>query len=292
MRKAFLLVKPKTILDVAICLSIIRPAAKDAKKEFELGKYKNSNIIFDDDIIQIISTLIGCDEDMADKLRRGYCKGDEETLKILEKSLSKKSKFKQKKLKTVFSNLRKYGFCKAHALSYAQLVWQLAYQKANNTQVFWRSTLKNIQTCYKKWVHPYEAKCAGISLNIDYKHKSIYAEKRNSKIETINSKICQIQKFGLWKMEDDTFLKGCYFKENKRGYFHFKGLIAASRMLNYSKNKKLVLFLGVGKQKYIEIVIIGRFYFDSQKIIAEGMGRKINKIYGTIECAGKNIIFY
>ena len=32
MRKALLLIKPKSIMDLAICLSIIRPAAKDAKK--------------------------------------------------------------------------------------------------------------------------------------------------------------------------------------------------------------------------------------------------------------------
>ena len=68
MRKALLLVKPKNIMELAICLSIIRPAAKDAKKEFELGSYKNDNIIFDDDAIFVISRVVGCDEDMADKL--------------------------------------------------------------------------------------------------------------------------------------------------------------------------------------------------------------------------------
>ena len=57
MRKALLLVKPKSVMDLAICLSIIRPAAKNAKKEFEMGNYKNNNLIFDDDIIFIISKL-------------------------------------------------------------------------------------------------------------------------------------------------------------------------------------------------------------------------------------------
>ena len=42
-------------------------------------------------------------------------------------------------------NLRKYGFCKAHVLSYAQLVWQ-SYLKAHRPKKFWRSTLKNIDT--------------------------------------------------------------------------------------------------------------------------------------------------
>ena len=66
-------------MDLAICLSIIRPAAKNAKKEFEMGNYKNNNLIFDDDIIFIISKLLGCGEEEADKFRRKYCKDDPET---------------------------------------------------------------------------------------------------------------------------------------------------------------------------------------------------------------------
>ena len=290
MRKAFLLVKPKTIMDVAICLSIIRPAAKDAKKEFELGSYKKNNIIFDDDVIQIMARIVGCDEEMGDKLRRGYCKGDKETMAIIDKALSKKPKYKQKQIKGMFANLRKYGFCKAHALSYAQLVWQLAYQKANHPKQFWRSTLKTIHTCYKKWVHPYEAKCAGISLKMSHKHQSIYAEKRNKKIDTISSQIEQVRKFGMWKMETDAFIDNCYCFKQKECVV-FKGLIASSRMLNYGKKKKIVLFLGVGRRKYIEIVVVGKFYFDSQKIMAKGRGKCVNTIYGTIECNGADVCF-
>ena len=58
----------------------------------------------------------------------------------------------------MLNNLRKYGFCKAHAISYAQLVWQLAYQK----HIFRRSfggDIENVDTCYRNWVHLYEAKC-------------------------------------------------------------------------------------------------------------------------------------
>ena len=64
-----MLVKPKTVMELAICLAIIRPAAKDAKQEFEVGNYKQNAIIFDDDAIQLAAKLIGCDEDMADKIR-------------------------------------------------------------------------------------------------------------------------------------------------------------------------------------------------------------------------------
>ena len=84
MRKALLLVKPKSVMDLAICLSIIRPAAKNAKKEFEMGNYKNNNLIFDDDIIFIIS-ILGCGEEEADKFRRKYCKDDPETCRFIGK---------------------------------------------------------------------------------------------------------------------------------------------------------------------------------------------------------------
>ena len=165
MKKALLLIKPKTIMDLAICLSIIRPAAKDAKKDFESGSRNPKNIIFDDDVISIISKLVGCDQEKADKLRRGYTKNKKESVQFIESYLKHKSKNQKKNILKVLNNVRKYSFCKAHALSYAQLVWQLAYQKAHHPKLFWKSTLKNVETCYRKWVHQYEAKCQGVSVS-------------------------------------------------------------------------------------------------------------------------------
>ena len=131
MRKALLLVKPKTIMDLFICLSIIRPAAKDARKEFEIGKYAKDSIIFDDDVIFVVSSLLNCTEDMADKLRRGYCKNDRESMRTLENlEEDRQGLYTRVKVKKILENLRKYGFCKAHAFSYAQLVWQLGLSKS------------------------------------------------------------------------------------------------------------------------------------------------------------------
>ena len=84
-----------------------------------------------------------------------------------------------------FSNLSRYGFCKAHAFSYAQLVYKLAYMKANMPYEFWKSTLNNCESSYKKWVHLYEAKLAGIdisTLKIKKNDISIYASNRRKKI--------------------------------------------------------------------------------------------------------------
>ena len=287
MRKAFLIVKPKTIMDVAICLSIIRPAAKDAKKDFELGNYTNENLIFDDDIIFIIAKLLNTDEEFADKLRRGYCKQDSDVVDYIDKHIKLKCPSKSKKIKKILNNLRKYGFCKAHALSYAQLVWQLAYQKANNPKKFWESTLKNVVSCYRNWVHIYEAKCNGVSVENKTKHKSIYAKKKNKKISESDSYIEQLRKYGYWTITDTEFIKSCYhFKCN--GEHIFNGLVGASRMLSYGKKRKLVIFLGVGKQKYIEILVEGNFYYDNKKVIAKGKGKKVKN---TIVCSADDVKF-
>ena len=287
MRKALLLIKPKSIKDLAICLSIIRPAAKEAKKEFELGKYHTTNMIFDDDVIKIISNLVGCDEEVADKLRRGYCKGKRECIDLLQKYLDKKPVMVRRRIKNILNNLTKYGFCKAHAFSYAQLIWQLAYQKTHKPKKFWKSTLKNIDTCYRKWVHIYEAKCNGIKPK--QRQKSIYAERRNKNCFELKNPLLQLQKYGYWIMNDDNFFPNCYgYKSN--GYYHFKGLIASSRLIN-RKKKILILFVGIDKQKYIEVTIQGKFYFDSKKVIIKGKGIQLNNIYRTVECFGKNIEF-
>ena len=129
MRKALLLIKPKNIIDLAICLSIIRPAAKDAKQNFEKGII-DDNIIFDDDAIFLISKLLKCDEQYADKIRREYCKSDD-ICDIIKNKLDTMKKKDSEKIKNILDNLKKYSFCKAHALSYAQLVWQLAYEKVH-----------------------------------------------------------------------------------------------------------------------------------------------------------------
>lgn len=289
MRKALILVKPKNIMELAICLSIIRPAAKDAKKEFELGKYQNESIIFDDDAIFIISKILECDEDVADKIRRGYQKKNDESIQIIE-DLCKNSTKKTHRIKSLLSNLRKYGFCKAHALSYAQLVWQLAYQKAHNPKRFWRSTLQNVKSCYRNWVHIYESICNGVNIDVRKEQNSIYAQQRGVKTKGKLSHLENLRQLGIWNINGDSFYPDCYFFKSN-GHYIFYGLIAFSRMLNYSKAKQLGLMIGVDKQIYKEIVITGKFNYTTEKVIVKGKGKLRNDLYNTIECEGKDVEF-
>ena len=73
-------IKPKNIEELAICLAIIRPAAKKARDSTD---YKNS-FIFDDDAIEIIEQLMDCNEDTAEMYRKGYIKKNTQIMNTLK----------------------------------------------------------------------------------------------------------------------------------------------------------------------------------------------------------------
>ena len=62
------------------------------------------------------------------------------------------------------NQLQHYSFCKSHALSYAQLVWALAYEKVHNSHAFWVATLNHCNSDFRRWVHWREARTAGLKL--------------------------------------------------------------------------------------------------------------------------------
>jgi DNA polymerase III alpha subunit len=272
MRKAFLQVQPKDLYGLAVCLSIIRPAAMDARQCIDTIDF-NNNIIFDDDAIDIISKTLRVDDETADKYRRAFAKRDKEGIEEFKSRIQNYPREKQKEIMKKLSNLSQYGFCKAHAFSYAQLIWKLAYMKAHHPYEFWKATLNNCQSSYRKWVHFYEAKIAGVDYSKQLLRKddvSIYALNRRKKIETC-TQIQQLQKYGYWIMKTDDFFPGCYYRREDDTYY-FNGIIASHRVTKFKKNKKLMVFLGVGKCKYIQLNIENIKYFDIKKVGVEGVG--------------------
>ena len=263
MRKALMMVKPTSIHELAICLSIIRPAAKDARMSSD---YDNK-FVFDDDAIQMISQIMNCDEELADKYRRGFAKSNQKVINQLTEQAT--SSF-HKKLLEQLKNLRCYSFCKSHALSYAQLVWKLAYLKKKYPKAFWKSTLLYTQTSYKKWVHYYEAHLVGINFHhvLFQKDKSVYSNKKKEKFSQLS---CyeQLRQYGYWDIQDEQFFPNCYFlkQEDK---VSFRGIIASSRVLSHNKKShtyNIVYFIGVGKGHYIEVLFLGSKYSFKDKYI-------------------------
>ena len=271
-RKYFMKIKPKNINDIALCLSIIRPAAKKAR---DLDNTDDKSIIYDDDAIDIIKEILECNDSIADKYRRLINKDYKKTMKELRIKLEKKG-YRNEKIKKVLNklnDLRKYSFCKSHAYSYAQLVWRLAYQKAHNPVKFWISTIKHCKSSYKNWVHLYEARQVGVKLN-NNKIISIYAQNKRNNFENLSIKE-QMNKYGYWDMKTDDFYPGCYYfiKNNKH---YFNGIIATSRILK--GGKYIILFIGVEKGKYIELKILLDNIYLTNKIGVKGNGLLIDNI--------------
>ena len=256
MRKAMLKIQPKNISDLAKCLAIIRPAAKDARlcnNEIDF----NTKFVFDDDAITMLAENLNISLDLADKFRRCISKGvwDEKLEKKYNKLLQSINSETRDTLTKELENLRYYSFCKSHSYSYAQLIYKLAYEKAHNPKKFWESTLKNASSSYRKWVHIYEARLAGVNvmetLNKS-KDISIYAINRREKFDGL-SKEEQLRRFGYWDMKTTEFFPNCYFYEKEKGVYYFCGIIASMRILNYGKKPNMVIFLCVGPNRYIEI---------------------------------------
>jgi hypothetical protein len=281
MRKALMKIQPKSVSDVAIALSIIRPAAKEARN-MNPNTDTSATIIYDDDVIDLMKKLFDCDDDRADKYRRDFIKGK---LKVKDKALQKQ-----------LNQLRKYGFCKSHAFSYAQLVAKLTFMKLKRPNAFWRATLAHNQTSYRKWVHLQEAVCAGVPLMDVLKQKevSIYSQLRQQKKDAAmrshqSTDLYELRTFGYWQMRKHTFFEDCYSRRQENSnMIEFRGIIASYRML---RENHIVIFLGVGCKKYIELVIeqTGRGFHrklqgDHVGVKGEGFYENGNSKLGVVKC--------
>jgi DNA polymerase III alpha subunit len=279
MRKVLCQIKPKNYMDIAFALALIRPAAargykSKAIQEFERGEFGNY-LIFDDDAIQHIQSSIKCDESQADKYRRAFSKGKQDVIKEFE-NIAKSFKNKNEIMGSLH-DLRRYSFCKSHAISYAKLVWALAYNRVYYPKKFWLSTLNNCNSSYRKWVHYIEAKRAGIELCFGKKQYKLENDKLIGSTEVKEGRMTATEeylKYGYWLSKD--FLPDMYLEqvtdydaplEENTICVKFRGLIAISR--NY-KGK------GYGKATEITYVTIG---YDNGKYVDISIPKKVNVGY-------------
>jgi DNA polymerase-3 subunit alpha len=278
MRKLLASIKPKNQMDVAFCLALVRPAAASGSKsqaiiDFERGEFGNY-LIFDDDAIQFIQSSINCNEAQADKFRRAFSKNKTKLIKEFDGLLDefKVGDNKKTKLFKSLNDLRRYSFCKSHAISYGKLVWALAYNKIYNPVQFWLSTLNNSHSSYRKWVHYNEAKLAGIELSLDKKPYVLSGNKlvgkKTEKTNEISNSQIQYRTVGYWIdnaflpdmylniIEDDTPLTANEFM------CEFRGVIATGRVCyeskyRYGKTKSGLTFITIGyaNGRYLDITI-------------------------------------
>ena len=218
--------------------------------------------------------MLDCDEDKADSIRRLYSKGNKLEIGNFEiEMFGKNTELDIDSISSKLINLKKYSFCKSHALSYAYLVWALAYQKANNPKKFWKSTIKNCHSMYRKWVHIREGICAGVTIKCD---------------DTLNN-LEHFNKYGFWLGEnfiDPNMYVNIINEKTKE--CDFRGLIASAKYYkNFNKKSKsydLLTFITIGykNQIYIDLIVKG-FQKTNNRNVCSGIGKlNIKKDYVTI----------
>ena len=177
MRKILAEMAPTSVTEVAMALALIRPAAAgNGHKQLFLEAWcagswdsdgTHNRILYDDDAIDTIRSLLNCDDATADSWRRAFAKG--RTEKEAEFAmLLERDGHDRRTVNRTLENLRQlqlYSFCRSHALSYAQLVWALAYWKHEAPHDFWVAVLNHSHSDYRGWVHRRQARVAGLLLS-------------------------------------------------------------------------------------------------------------------------------
>jgi hypothetical protein len=320
MRKLFIELRPRMMEDIAIALALIRPAAAvgGRKAAFlerwkhgaeDLGDPLRKPILFDDDAIVLIKLALECDDAAADKWRKVFSKQNPKGRVEFRKELYAKGipTATQNAMMDDLDQLALYSFCKSHAISYAQLVWALAYQKAHNPHLFWIASLNHCHSEYRKWVHWREARCSGLLLTREKGPYVLGKRKGQPAIVSTSAKgeqmllfgnetsdeqsVRDAQQLGYWLNEQ--FLPNCgiwtdeqqtlysYFGSKPTKQVKFRGLIATGRILRRDGTATL-LTIGVANRQFIDLVIPDKARNDLFRYAAvEGKGKLMKQ--GKIE---------
>ena len=290
MRKILSVMAPATVTEVAMALALIRPAAAgNGHKRLFLEEWtagiwdpdgSEHRILFDDDAIDAIRDLLRCSDAEADAWRKAFAKGrkdKEAEFAALMKTLG----YDPTRIALTIDNLRQlqlYSFCKSHALSYAQLVWALAYWKLRSPHEFWIAALNHCNSEYRDWVHKREARSAGLLLSRARPPYELGTRKGQAAVIPVEvaeqqvllpddnprQMLCDLKNHGTWFGAD--FLPGCRLWDHQT-LLHkkstvrvrFCGPIASGRVTNIDPTKTLtVICIGVGNQHYVDLVVEGK----------------------------------
>ena len=284
MRKIFTSMKPKTRSDVAFALALLRPAAAAEGNKDKILNGHDPVLVFDDDAIDKFRELTGCTEAQADNYRRAFAKNKEDKIEELMSRIS--SEQDKQLIRENFKRLSLYSFCKSHAISYGQLVWALAYQKARKPKDFWLTAINHCESMYEKWVFFRHAVASGLKITLGKPPWQIIDNTVvGSEMFISEGQQMDLAKYGYWI--SDAFLEGCYYKESigedDKTYVSFRGLVATYRRYTGERKTKSgdsqqykVTFVTVGydNDKMLDLVVHGRPPVGRYKII-EGTGIKL-----------------
>ena len=268
MKRLFRAIRPQSKSDCTLATALIRPVATQGRRRasfFQDWSKDNfqDTIVFEDDAIELISEILGCDHYTADMWRRAFAKKNEE--KMFEFMQLVGNHPKRDDVFLALKELSHFGLCRAHAINLGRLIWALAYQKAHNPEQFWQAALKHCQGSYARWVYWQEAKLAG----------AVPAFGQGGEID-------DLLKTGKWRSQN--FIPIC--KEiRKPGQVEFCGLVANYRVFK-SKPKEYITFvtLGTGNGRYLDVVLPHAISLHDHPIIwgTGKLGYKNNTEYVTV----------
>ena len=268
MKRLFRAIKPQNKSDCTLATALIRPVATQGRRKASFFQDWSKDgfqdtIVFEDDAIELISEILGCDQYTADMWRRAFAKKNEE--KMFEFMQLMGDHPRKNDVFMALKELSHFGLCRAHAINLGRLIWALAYQKAHNPEAFWRAALKHCQGSYARWVYWQEAKLAG----------AVPAVSQGGEIEDL------IQS-GRWRSKN--FIPVC--QEIRRpGQVEFCGLVANYRVFK-SKPKEYITFvtLGTGNGRYLDVVLPHAISLHDHPIIwgVGKLGYKNNTEYVTV----------
>jgi hypothetical protein len=300
MRKAFMAMRCSSLYDISVCLAVIRPASRGTFSTL-LNSYRDfigseTNLIFDDDVIDLISSKCGVSFAEADRVRRIFGKSDKDGMKrfFCSAEFKKMDRASRMALGARLRALAKYSFCKSHAMSYAQLIYSLAYMKVKHPQIFWKNVYKHADTRYKTFV--YESICHKYGVDFSSEKKSIQSvysmhgkRRKNAEFESMSVEQ-QFSKYFSWNFGKFGFFPGCHLTpvcNDSRQHYIFKGVVAYKRTLSggNQKKKKIVCLVCYDFEKFFELcceqsnfayVMSGTCFYNERDINYELLLPKIN----------------
>lgn len=209
LRALLIELKPKSVNDITLALALIRPGASESgmKKLFlerltgvKPVEYPHpllksvlsetlGNIIYQEQVLRTAEALAGFSPAQADLLRRAMTKNRNrsEFKSIANRFISQALArgVSVGKAKEVFEHLSQftgYGFCKAHATTYAELSYRASYLKAHFPIEYMAAMLNNFGGYYRSFVYADEARRLGAKLappDIDRPSKLCTTEDNN-----------------------------------------------------------------------------------------------------------------
>jgi DNA polymerase III alpha subunit len=249
MRRLFRAIQPTSVYDCVFATAMVRPVAMSGRQKAAMfqdwsQEAVQDSVVFEDDAIDIISSIIGVDMYEADMYRRAFAKKNDE--KILEFVERLGNNPRKAEAMAALQELSGFGLCRAHAVNLGRLIWALAYQKAHRPEQFWHANLLHCQGSYRPWVYQCEAHRRG----------------------------CDTRP-GWWKQG---FVANCFVRQKWLEHVEFAGVIANGRVFR-GRNGGWVTFLTLGTNygEYIDIHIPRAFaYRDGDVVHGSGIVKHQN----------------